>query len=92
MGLVIIIIRELTNATKLCLIMKGALLCHGKASSCLITNLCVIPMHNNSFGCRSWADARLHCQQDGGDLVSINSPEEQSFLECGFFYKAFYLT
>uniref|UniRef100_H2XKA0 C-type lectin domain-containing protein n=1 Tax=Ciona intestinalis TaxID=7719 RepID=H2XKA0_CIOIN len=28
-----------------------------------------------------WADARLHCQSEGGDLVSINSPEEQGFIE-----------
>ncbi|XP_078493515.1 uncharacterized protein LOC100176392 isoform X1 [Ciona intestinalis] len=30
---------------------------------------------------RQWADARLHCQSEGGDLVSINSPEEQGFIE-----------
>nr|XP_039269898.1 uncharacterized protein LOC120344668 isoform X2 [Styela clava] len=30
---------------------------------------------------RTWADARTHCLADGGDLVSINSPDEQSFVQ-----------
>jgi len=30
---------------------------------------------------RNWFDARVECQREGGELVSINTPDEQAFIE-----------
>jgi len=34
----------------------------------------------NSAQARTWSDSRRDCQILGGDLASINSPQEQAFL------------
>ena len=44
----------------------------------------ILTLQINTGVTRNWFDARVECQREGGELVSINSPDEQAFIESKF--------